>query len=111
VSYSRKTPTSYYSAYLHLEVALPAEGTVVKKGEMIGRVGMSGITTTPHLHLQIDTAEAPFHSYWPYSFKDLRDLKLDFFEAVNAGLGKENAMKYTVNPLDFIQSLESGSTR
>jgi murein DD-endopeptidase MepM/ murein hydrolase activator NlpD len=111
VSYSRQTPASYYSAYLHLEAALPAEGTVVKKGEMIGRVGMSGITTTPHLHLQIDTAEAPFHSYWPYSFKDLRDLKLDFFEAVNAGLGKENAMKYTVNPLDFIQSLESGSTR
>ena len=69
---------------------------------------MSGITTTPHLHFQIDTAEAPFHSYWPYSFKDLRELKLDFFEAVNAGLGKENAMKYTINPLDFIQSVESG---
>jgi murein DD-endopeptidase MepM/ murein hydrolase activator NlpD len=108
VSYSRLPPASYYSAYLHLEVALPAEGTVIKKGELIGRVGMSGITTTPHLHLQIDTSDAPFHSYWPYSFKDLRELKLDFFEAVNAGLGKENAIKYTVNPLDFIQSLETG---
>ena len=71
---------------------------------------MSGITTTPHLHLQIDKADAPFHAYWPYSFKDLRDLKLDFFEAVNAGLGKENALKYTVSPLDFIQSLTGGST-
>ncbi len=69
---------------------------------------MSGITTTPHVHFQIDKADAPFHPYWPYTFKDLRDLKLDFFDAVNVGLGKENAMKYTVSPLDFVQSLENG---
>ncbi len=71
---------------------------------------MTGITTTPHLHFQIDTSDAPFHSYWPYSFKDLRELGLDFFEAVNVGLGKENAMKYTVSPLAFVQSLARGNT-
>ena len=70
---------------------------------------MTGITTTPHLHFQIDTSEAPFHPYWPYTFQDLRNLKLDFFEAVNVGLGKENAMKYTESPMEFAQNLKDTS--
>lgn len=70
---------------------------------------MTGITTTPHLHFQIDNADAPFHSYWPYTFQDLRNLKINFFEAVNLGLGKENAMKYTVHPMEFVQKLADTS--
>ncbi len=69
---------------------------------------MSGVTTTPHLHFQIDKADAPFHAYWPYTFRDAQDLGLDFFDAVNVGLGKENAIKYTVHPLDFVQDLSDG---
>lgn len=109
IVYDGRPKASYYSSYLHLEAATAVEGTVVKKGDVIGRVGMTGITTTPHLHFQIDTADAPFHAYWPYSFQDLRNLGIDFFEAVNLGLGKENAMKYTVNPVEFVQSLVDAS--
>lgn len=64
---------------------------------------MTGITTTPHLHFQIDKASAPFHVYWPYSYSDLNELGIDFFAAVNMGLGKENALKNTVHPMTFVQ--------
>lgn len=110
ITYNGLPPASYYSSYLHLESISVTEGSVVTKGQTIGKVGLTGITTTPHLHFQIDKEDAPFHPYWPYSFKDLRELKLDFFDAVNVGLGKENAMKYTVNPLDFVQSLANGNS-
>jgi murein DD-endopeptidase MepM/ murein hydrolase activator NlpD len=69
---------------------------------MLGRVGITGITTTPHLHLQIDTADAPFHPYWPFTSADSRNAGLGFFESVNAGLGRDNALKYTINPMTFI---------
>lgn len=109
ISFNGKPAASYYSSYLHLESASVTEGSSIKKGDILGKVGMSGITTTPHLHFQIDNAEAPFHAYWPYSFQDLRNLKIDFFEAVNLGLGKENAMKFTVNPMEFVQKLTDSS--
>ena len=56
------------------------------------------------MHFQIDRASAPFHPYWPFSFKEARDLGLGFMEAVNRGLGIENARKFTVNPLVFLES-------
>ena len=53
---------------------------------MLGRVGMEGITTTPHLHIQIDTAEAPFHPYWPFTSAEAREAKVSFYDAINIGL-------------------------
>lgn len=94
--------TSLYSGYLHLSQITVTEWTRIKKWDMLGRVGITGITTTPHLHFQIDTIDAPFHPYWPFTSADSRNAGLGFFESVNAGLGKENALKYTINPLGFI---------
>ncbi len=65
---------------------------------------MTGITTTPHLHFQIDKASAPFHAYWPFTFREAGDLGLDFFGAINVGLGKENTIRYTIHPLEFIKN-------
>jgi murein DD-endopeptidase MepM/ murein hydrolase activator NlpD len=52
-------------------------------GQEIGKTGSTGMSTGEHLHFQIDRASAPFHPYWPFSFKEARDLGLGFMEAVN----------------------------
>ncbi|MCK9271990.1 peptidoglycan DD-metalloendopeptidase family protein [Candidatus Gracilibacteria bacterium] len=98
------TIQSLYSGYEHLSDIFAVEGTKIKKGEVLGKVGMTGITTTPHLHFQIDKKASPFHPYWPFTFADASALGLDFFGAINVGLGKENAIEYTVHPMEFVQN-------
>lgn len=88
VPYNGKT-TDLYSGYLHLSEIAVTEGSKIRKGEMLGRVGITGITTTPHLHLQIDTADAPFHPYWPYTGSEARAAGFSFLQAVTAGLGAD----------------------
>lgn len=97
-----------YSGYLHLSEISVVEGKKIQKGDMLGRVGMTGIATTPHLHIQIDTEDAPFHPYWPFSTSDSKSNGLSFFDSINAGLGKENAIKYSINPMEFIESHLNG---
>ncbi len=101
---------SLYSGYLHLSEILVSEWTKVRKGEMIWRVGMTGIATTPHLHIQIDTEDAPFHPYWPFSTADSRSAGLWFYDSVNAGLGKEKARTYSIHPMNFINTFLWGNT-
>ena len=93
-----------YSGYLHLSEINVQEWIKIKKGDKIGRVGMSGIATTPHLHIQIDTENAPFHPYWPFTSNDSRSAWLSFFNSIDAGLWKENAKLYSIHPMNFIQS-------
>ena len=100
---------SLYSGYLHLSQITVTEWSKIAKWDMLGRVGMTGIATTPHLHFQIDTTDAPFHPYWPFTSADSRAAGLGFFESVNAGLGKENAMKYTINPMTFVNTYLGGT--
>jgi len=94
----------YYSSYLHLSQVLVQPGDVVDKGTLIGRVGLTGFTTTPHLHIQVDNDEAPFYPYWPFTLTEAAEAGYSFFEGVDAGLNQDLIGKYSVDPIDFIRN-------
>lgn len=94
---------TYFSSYSHLDSFDVAPGDVVKKGQQIGKSGNSGVSTTPHLHFQIDKEGLAYYPYWPFSATEARNEGLSFFEAVNEGLGAENGRKNTIHPLNYVQ--------
>jgi murein DD-endopeptidase MepM/ murein hydrolase activator NlpD len=59
--------TKFTSVYCHMVIGSPTvtAGETVKKGDFVGNIGLTGITTGPHLHLEIRIADAPID---PYSF-------------------------------------------
>lgn len=81
--------STFYSIYGHLGSASVKAGDIVTSGQMIGVVGMTGNTSGPHLHLQIDRGEPneDYHSvYWP------------------AGVPSSGeASKHVINPIAFIR--------
>lgn len=97
--------TTLYSAYLHLDSLAVSAGASVKEGDVLGKSGNTGNSTGEHLHFQIDRANAPFHPYWPFTMGDASAAGLGFMEAVNRGLGIDNARKFTVNPLVYLDKV------
>ncbi len=45
--------------YAHLQLATVKVGQQVKRGEMVGRIGMTGRTTGPHLHYEVVVGGVP----------------------------------------------------
>ena len=80
---------TYYSIYGHFGAVSVQKGQNVRPGATVGRVGMTGNTSAPHLHLQVDRGQAGESShkpYWPGSVPSPGE-----------------AEKHTVNPIVFIQ--------
>ena len=94
--------TTLYSCYAHMDKIDVINGQNLLKGEQIGTSGNSGTATTPHLHFQIDRDSAPWHPYWPFTWSESQEAGLSFFEAINAGLGKDKAQANTVNPMKYV---------
>lgn len=100
--------TNYYSCYLHLSSLGVVQGQNVSGGHKIGVTGDTGNTTAAHLHLQMDTSDAPFHPYWPFTSAEAAAAGYTFTDAVNAGVNLDKAQKYNIHPMLYIQKyLES----
>ena len=48
-----KHPSGHETRFAHLSQILVSRGDVVRKGELIGRVGSTGRSTGPHLHYEV----------------------------------------------------------
>ena len=48
-----------YSAYYHLSELKVTKGDIVKKGDVIGLVGNTGLSTASHLHLTVSVSGVP----------------------------------------------------
>lgn len=98
------TTTTYYSCYLHLSSLNVTEGQTVSGGSKIGVTGSSGNATSAHLHFQIDTTDAPFHAYWPFTTAEMTAAGYsNFTDAVNGALNIERGKLYTIHPMLYVQ--------
>jgi murein DD-endopeptidase MepM/ murein hydrolase activator NlpD len=50
-----------YTLYGHMDELLTTTGTRVEAGDLIGRVGMSGIALGPHLHFEVRVGANDYH--------------------------------------------------
>lgn len=107
---NRGRETDLFSSYSHLSKIFISEGDVIRKGQVIGEVGDTGTATVAHLHFQLDDKSAPFMPYWPFDSADTTAAGLNFWEGVNAKLGYDNVLKYTHNPLMWVQEHLDGSS-
>lgn len=80
---------TFYSIYGHLGAARVAVGESVVPGQVIGEVGMTGKTTAPHVHLQVDRGQIREERHVPY------------YPAVLPT--PESAERFVVHPIRFIQ--------
>jgi len=92
-----------YSSYNHMNSLLVKEGEIVTKGQLIGKSGDSGTSTTPHIHFQIDNDSVDWHPYWPFSSAEASAAGYNFYSAINNGFGQAKARAATINPLKFVQ--------
>ena len=102
--------TIIYSSYSHLSGVLVSVGDVVRKGDQIGLSGTTGTSTTPHLHFQIDNDQAPWHPFWPFTWKELNEAGIDFYTGVDTGFMQENARATTISPLKYVQEYLNAET-
>jgi murein DD-endopeptidase MepM/ murein hydrolase activator NlpD len=78
---------TYFSIYGHLDSVSVRAGDPITPGQIIGMVGMTGNTTAPHLHLQVDRGDgSAVHT--PYQPSVLPS--------------REEIARYSVNPITFI---------
>lgn len=85
---------AYYSIYGHFDSVSVSAGQTVVPGQIIGKVGMTGHTSAPHVHLQIDRGapgEADHEPYLPSSIPSPAE-----------------ASRHVVNPMVFIGAHGNG---
>lgn len=96
--------STIYSLYAHMNKSLTTAWSKVVKWDTVWEVWATWTATTSHLHFQIDLDDAPFSPYWPFTSADMKAAWVWFFDWINVWLWKENAIKYTINPLKFVNN-------
>ncbi|MDB4978430.1 MAG: Peptidase [Candidatus Peribacteria bacterium] len=66
IEHRHPTDGTFYSLYGHMGTAAVSKGDTVTAGQYIGTVGMTGMTTAPHVHWEILRAQGSDGSYVPY---------------------------------------------
>lgn len=58
----------FWTLYLHNSVNLVSTGDIVRKGEVIARVGATGRSSGPHLHFEVrlDDGSGEWHTYYQH---------------------------------------------
>lgn len=64
----------FLTRYAHLSKILVPEGKIVKRGEIIGRVGATGRAIAPHLHYEVRVAEIAVN---PINYIDVKNVVFD----------------------------------
>lgn len=102
--FSKKT--NLYSGFEHLSDVKVKIWDKLVAWDVIWNTWNTWNSFWEHLHFQIDREEAPFKPYWPYTWNDVKNAWISFSEWVNQKLWYENALKYTINPLVYLDSLK-----
>ncbi len=105
--------TTLYSTYAHLDVITVSEGMIVHKGQNIGTVGNTGLVFGPtgyHLYFQINTDDAPFQPYWPFTSTEIASSGMSFVQAVDSTVYQDRLFRYTLSPMLFVQKYENYTT-
>lgn len=95
-----------YSTYAHMDDISVMEGQLVHKGQFIGTVGNTGLVfgaTGYHLYFQVNTSDAPYNPYWPFTSGEIADKGISFVQAVNSTTYRDRVTTYTLNPMQFVQ--------
>ncbi|MFH2096119.1 MAG: M23 family metallopeptidase, partial [Bacteroidota bacterium] len=78
---------SYKTRYAHLQTIMVREGQKVKRGEIIGTVGNTGLSSAPHLHYEVlykNTAVNPVN----YFYEDLTPEEYDRMVEISTQSGQ-----------------------
>ena len=95
--------TTIYFAYSHLSKIYVNKGDIVHVGDLIGLTGESGTATTPHLHWELGMADSvPWYPYWPFTWSEASAAGLNFWSAVNEGLGQDKVYAYMADPAEYV---------
>ena len=93
--------TNYYSLYAHLKKGSVrvSNGATISKGTVIGEVGVSGASTGPHLHLEMNTG-----TRWTKTF----DYYKENSSAISGVWFNSNSKNYSKQYSDWITFKKAG---
>ena len=93
VEHNHPTEGTLFSVYGHLGNVTVREGDVMKPGDILGTIGMTGNTSGPHLHLQVDRKRG-------------EGMHEPFLAEKN--LTAQQADAWTMHPIRFIERYAAG---